>query len=204
MTNKTTEAINKVSTTININDYLGWFEKIDLNTLLWQLIIFFVFFYFRKEIKRFLLSLIEKVPQIKNVGNMEFHLSENTKKEIAKNDKTISEEIENYISVINQDPNIAFLANYIEFNNNLVQLSEKTFPDSLSVQTRTKKLLEKLVKNKVLPDDILYIFKDIYKLRNQISHGAKPFQNFKDAEPYLKTVFLLRRMILDALKGGGS
>ncbi len=62
----------------NLNDYIDWFDKININTLIWQFIVVFFLWRFRKEIGKVVKSIVAKIPQIESIGLTGFKLSDPT------------------------------------------------------------------------------------------------------------------------------
>lgn len=204
--NKMSDAAPKVANidvqSFSINDYIGWFEKINLNTLIWQLIALLVIFSFRAEIKSLLNGLIRKIPQLKSVGAFEFELSQETEQALERDSAKLQKEISAYQEVSKTDPNIVFLTIYIDMESALLELYSFAFPDDGSsfLQYRAKKLIENLVEGSFLGPDAKSIYDDIRPLRNRIAHGEKPLRDLEEAQPYLKALLLLKDKISDALK----
>jgi hypothetical protein len=200
-TNKAVDTAIDLPSIININDYLPWFEKINLNTFFWQIIVLVALFYFGKEIKSFLKGIISKLPQLKSIAGAVFDLSPETKTELQENETRLEEEIRPYKTNISDDPNMVFLSNYINSERDLMELYMKAFniDDVGPILTRTDKLIKELVEKKALNPAALSIHHDIKHARNKIAHGAKPFSSFEDAENYLKASLLLKDMIKEGL-----
>jgi hypothetical protein len=184
------------------NDYAHWFEKISLNTLIWQLIVLLVIFSFRAEIKNLLKGVISKLPQLKAVGSVEFVLSQETEMVIEQNSGKLQKEVNAYQEVSKTDPNIVFLTIYIDMESALLELYSFAFPNdgATFLQAKTKKLIKNLIEGNVLTSDVQNIHDDIRPLRNRIAHGEKPLRDLDEAQPYLKALLLLKDKISDALK----
>lgn len=187
----------------NINEYIIWFEKIDVNTIIWQAIVILVIFYFGNQLKALLGAFILKLPQMKSIAGAKFELalSDGTQKEIEENSNKLTDEIESYEVVTQKDPNIVFWTIYIDTEGSLLELYSRNFPEEkgLFLQTRTHKLIRKLVEKEVLKPNVKNIFDDLLKLRNQIANGQKPLKNLDEAQPYLKAMLLFKDNIFDAL-----
>ncbi len=193
-------SVPTLTTPFNINDYIDWFDKINLNVLIWQIIVIVIIFYFGKEIKMILKGLIDKIPHLKSVAGVEFQLSEETKQEIAEKSEVLNSEIAPYIVAIEQDINLVFLNHFIEFERNLDKLYWEAFPNARDFMRESpEKMLDNLVSGQRLDDKAISAYYDIRKIRNAIAHGKKVFTDVEDARPYLQTLFLLKEIVSGAL-----
>lgn len=194
---KTTEVI----TDFDINTYIDWFEKINLNTFFWQIIALIIIFYFGKEIKSLLKGFIKKIPQIKTIAGVEFELSEETKQEIEDNTQKLETEIQPYKIAMDQDPDMVFLTQFINFERDLMELYQTAFKmnNMGGLLTRTDKIIKELIHDKYINSAALGIYYDIKSVRNKVAHGQKVFENFESAKSYLQAVLLLKDMIDEGL-----
>lgn len=185
----------------DINAYIDWFEKISLNTMVWQLIVLFVLLSFRKELKQALTAIVSRIPQIKSIAGLEF-LSEETTGKISENEEKLTKEVKPYMLDVSQDPNMVFLSNYINSERDLIDLYTKVFKLSgtAPLLDRTDKLIKELIGKEALNPSALSVYFDIRQTRNKIVHGQKVFSSFEEAENYLKAVILLKDMIKDGLE----
>ncbi len=62
----------------NLNDYIDWFDKVNINTLIWQAIVVFFLWRFRKEIGKVVFSIVAKIPQIESVSLTGVKLTDTT------------------------------------------------------------------------------------------------------------------------------
>ncbi len=186
----------------NVNAYIDWFEKININTFFWQVIALIIIFYFGKEIRALLKGFIKKIPQIKTIAGVEFELSEETKKEIKDNTKKLETEIQPYKIAIDKNPDMVFLTQFINFERDLMELYQTAFKmnNMGGLLTRTDKIIKELIQNKHLNSSSLGIYFDIKEIRNRVAHGQKVFENFDEAKTYLQAVLLLKDMIDEGLK----
>lgn len=187
--------------TFSINDYAGWFEKINLNTLVWQVIVILLLIIFVGEIKGFIRKLIDKIPQLESAGAFKFQLSQETIKVIEDSPQKLQDEVGAYREVTGSDPNIVFLTIYIDMESSLMELYSRIFKaDGLgALLSRPHKIISDLVEKKILEPVVQGIHADIRPLRNEIAHGKKPLKNFDMAQPYLKTLLLLKEKVTAAL-----
>jgi Sec-independent protein translocase protein TatA len=192
----------ETASNFNINAYIDWFEKVNINTFFWQIIALIIIFYFGKEIRALLKGLIKKIPQIKTIAGVEFELSEETEKEIEENKQKLETEIQPYKIAIDQDPDMVFLTQFINFERDLMELYQIAFKmtDMGGMLTRTDKIIKKLIQGTHLDSSSLGIYYDIKEIRNKVAHGQKVFENFEEAKTYLQAVLLLKNMIGEGLK----
>lgn len=193
------ESISTATQGVDVNAYIGWFEKINLNTLVWQLIFLVVLLSFHREIRALLVAIISKIPRIKAMAGVEF-LSDETAVKIAENELTLSKQVKQYMADVTQDPNIVFLSNYINSERDLIDLYMKAFKLSGGpILDRTDKIIKELVDGKFLKPSAINIYSDIRQARNKIAHGQKVFSSFDEAEKFLKAVILLNDMVKESL-----
>lgn len=183
---------------------LPWFDKININTLVWQVIALIIIFYFGNTIKELLDKIVKKLLSIKKTPWAEFDdFSEETKETIGTNDKKLKEEIEPYKIAIEQDPNLVFLNQFIEFEGALYKLWANNFPNAVDfMKPNPNKMLNDLIQSEKLDSQAISIYYDIRSARNKIVHGNKILTDTDEAKPYIQAVFLLKNLVISALEGG--
>ena len=193
MSESATETIAKSVDHLCLNDYLGWFEKINVNTLIWQLIAVTIFLYFGKEIKHLVAAVIDKIPQIKKFGSVDF-LSDETVSALNENKEKMKEEIGSYAQVVKQDPNIVFLTHFIDFERTLRILYSLNHRDE-GKRAPILEMLRQLAKEGVVDARSVSIYRDIQGIRNKLVHGDYAFSSPDEASQYLEAVLLLKDSI---------
>ena len=188
------------SSSSNINNYIDWFEKIDLNTFVWQIIAVIIIFYFGKELKSLARGLIKKIPHLKSAGPLEFDLSVQTKEEVKENSDKLMEELKAYEILVDKDPNTVFLAIFIEIESVIKDICTEYYvgerDDDLAwLRASLRELLDGLVRNEVLDPKVIHIFNDISPLRNSIAHGGKPIKSLEKSRPYFEALLLLKETV---------
>lgn len=169
-----------------------WFDKISANTLLWQLIVIFIFLYFRKEIKQLLTAIIAKIPDIRTIGNCAF--SKETTEALKENKGKMKEEILSYTEVVKQDPAIVFLTHFIDFERTLRILYSLDHSDDQK-RVSLLQMLEQLAKEGTVEKRSVSIYRDIYGIRNKLVHGDCVFSGPEEANQYLEAILLLKDSI---------
>lgn len=185
-----------------INDYIDWFDKINLNTLFWQIIVLIVLAYFRKEIKFLLKEIVSKIPHIKSMAGIEFGLSDETKEAVELIPDRLIKEIQEYEVIADKDPNIVFLTIYVDIESKMREICTNYYmnDDLAWLRASQNELIQGLVRNQVLDKKAWPIFQDVRPLRNRIAHGEKPFSGLEEAKPYFEAIILLRDLVQDGLK----
>lgn len=183
----------------SINDYIDWFEKINLNTFVWQIIALIVIFSFQKQIRAFLQGLIDKIPQMKSAPGFVFDdISKETKDAVEQASDRLQEEIKAYEAVAEKDPNIVFLTIFIDIESKLSEIYSKYYDESKDIsfiRPNTHSGIRNLVDRNVLDQRALAIFEDVRRIRNGIAHGEKPLKNTKEAMPYFEALLLLKDIV---------
>lgn len=198
------EAIQKValeSKSLSINNYIDWFDKINLNTLLWQIIALIVLFYFGKEIKLLIKGIVSKIPHIKSMVGIEFGLSDKTKAAVEHIPDRLLKEIQEYEIIADKDPNIVFLTIFVDIEGKIRDICTNYYinDDLAWLRASPNELIQGLVRNEVLDKKALPVFQDVRALRNRIAHGEKPFANLAEAKPYFEAIILLRDIVQNGL-----
>lgn len=186
----------------SINDYIDWFEKVNINTLIWQIIALILLVSFRKEIKGMLSSLINKIPQLKSLGMAEFELSNETKEAVEKIPAKLLKEIQAYEVVADKNPNIVFLTIFIDIESKIREICTNYYlnDDLAWLRASPTELIQGLIRNEILDQKAMPIFQDIRGVRNKIAHGEKPFRSIVEAQPYFEALILLKEIVYEGLE----
>jgi hypothetical protein len=186
---------------LTIYDFFDWLEKLDPNTLVWQIVIVSAVVYFGSALKSILKGLVAKIPQIKNFAGVEFELSDETTSVIQSKEDELNQELEPYMMAIGENPSLLFLNHFIDFERSLDKLYWEAFPNARDFMRESpEKMLKDLVHGEYLSHSAMGAFYDIRKIRNEIVHGKHAFSDVEEARPYLKAVFFLKDLVSSGLE----
>ncbi len=62
----------------DVDNYMDWFAPININTLIWQVVIVCFLWRFRKEIGKVVISIVAKIPQIESFSLTGVKLTDTT------------------------------------------------------------------------------------------------------------------------------
>ncbi len=192
--------IGKWADNFNMDDYMDWFDKININTLIWQVIVVVFLWQFRKEIRKFVFLIIEKIPHIKYVGFTGVHLSEETKEFVEEKSKQLDKQLKPYKDAASKDPSITFLTIFIDVEVLLRKLHSLYFNDSVRHTSNPHYLVNDLFAKGAFSRKLVNDFKIALTLRNKIVHGEKIPNEPYEIDLFSKTLLLLKDEITNVIR----
>ncbi len=207
----------------DVDDYMSWFQEININTIIWQIIIIAILIWYHKETKRFLEVLTDKIAGliyasrkalIFDKEKTEKAIKEGAKKWKDEQPKTknskksdlkkklydvLDKELEAYEYTL--QPNKAFLEAFDEIERLLRDIHSKVMPAS-SQRTSyppTIVIFYELVKKNFINSTTTDMFNVSLRLRNLIKHGGKPIKNSEEAKIYFKPLVIIKYEIDNAM-----
>ncbi len=200
----------------NMENYVIMFEQINPNTLIWQVIVTVLLFWFSTEIKSFLIEIVKKIKYIKSFSPTKVEAYEETKEtkkvrgiatkpfeKLAEDaNEKLDERVDSYSSATRGDPDAIFLFMYIEVENLILKLYALIFPENDEYFNRRlpRTKFRKLVQKSVLNSESKRVFDAMSIFKKQISNGDKPLKKMANSQVFLKTLFLLKDELTDVIK----
>lgn len=187
--------INPVETRV-----IDWFEKIDINLLIWQIIFVFIVWFLRIQIRDLFIALIKKIHKIKSIGELKF--DEDTEQALHEHEIKSETDIERDMESMETEPDIAFLINFIDFERGLRDLYQIVTEKNKDIKEvkRIDAIIKVLIEYNYLDSTVDNVYRKIREVRNQVAHGQRVFSNYQESKKYLNAVTFVKDMTHDALE----
>ncbi len=188
------------ASSFDISYYMEVFDKININTFFWQIIVVFSFWWFHKEIMELARALIKKIPDIKSVGKTEFDVSETAKEVVEQESRRLDKMLKAYDTVVPNDERNIYLAIFKDSEDLLRELHYLNFDTKMVNLMSPSALLNDLGTTKSFNLKHMEDFKSAVALNQQLKDNEQMPIKIYNIELFSRTLLLLNDRIINIIR----